>query len=264
MEDYANLVTCQDRLVKAGEWRRLELNWLAAAGCAASSPRLDSVTFGTGRMQSARPQTSQSVTKGIPALVEKADKAFCDYEQTRLFSCMNVFASAGGHRQRRLDAFCHLRSHSLPKRATIRRSRACKALSIIIAVSNQGDASGTVDALTAVIMYLHGDHFWPVMEARLAPPPLAFNQIGLSLVRWTAAALVPKTGEECLITCSGALLSRSFTLSLSLHPLAWSVLFHPVPPPKAGSVVSRLLCSSRLSLCPPPTLISEKEEPSRG
>ncbi|ROL42019.1 hypothetical protein DPX16_19868 [Anabarilius grahami] len=25
-----------DRLVKAGEWRRLELNWLAAAGCAVS------------------------------------------------------------------------------------------------------------------------------------------------------------------------------------------------------------------------------------
>lgn len=69
----------------------------------------------------------------------------------------------------------------------LRWTRACKALSIIIAVSNQCDASGTVDALTAVIMYLHGDHFWPVMEARLAPPPLAFNQIGLSLVRWTAA-----------------------------------------------------------------------------
>lgn len=69
----------------------------------------------------------------------------------------------------------------------LRRARACKALSIIIAVSNQGDASGMVDALTAVIMYLHGDHFWPVLEARLAPPPLAFNQIGLSLVRWTAA-----------------------------------------------------------------------------
>lgn len=87
MEDYANLVTCQDRLVKAGEWRRLELNWLAAAGCAASSPRLDSVRFGKGRMQSAWPQTSQSDTKGIPAL---ADTAFCNYEQTRLFSRMNV------------------------------------------------------------------------------------------------------------------------------------------------------------------------------
>lgn len=54
-------------------------------------------------------------------------------------------------------------------------------------MSNKGDASGMVDALTAVIMYLHGDHFWPVMEARLAPPLLAFNQIGLSLVRWTVA-----------------------------------------------------------------------------
>jgi len=69
----------------------------------------------------------------------------------------------------------------------LRWTRACEALSIIIAVSNQGDASRTVDALTAVIMYLHGDHFWPVMEARLAPPSLAFYQIVLSLVRWMAA-----------------------------------------------------------------------------
>lgn len=87
MEDYTNLVTCQDRLVKAGEWRRLELNWLAAAGCAESSPRLDSVRIGTGRMQSAWPQTSHSDTKGIPGL---ADTAFCDYEQTCLFSHVNV------------------------------------------------------------------------------------------------------------------------------------------------------------------------------
>jgi len=69
----------------------------------------------------------------------------------------------------------------------LRWTRACEALSIIIAVNNQGDASRTVDALTAVIMYLHGDHFWPVMEARLAPPSLAFYQIVLSLVRWMAA-----------------------------------------------------------------------------
>lgn len=67
------------------------------------------------------------------------------------------------------------------------RARACKALSIIIAVSNQGNASGTVDALTAVIMYLHGDHFWLVIEAWLAPPLLAFNQIGLIFVRWMVA-----------------------------------------------------------------------------
>ena len=57
------------------------------------------------------------------------------------------------------------------------------ALSIIIAGSNQLDASRTVDALTSVIMYLHGDHFWPVMEAHESLPLEAFNQIGLSLVR---------------------------------------------------------------------------------
>lgn len=43
-------------------------------------------------------------------------------------------------------------------------------MSIIIAGSNQIDVSRTVDALTAVIMYLHGDHFWPVMEAHSPLP----------------------------------------------------------------------------------------------
>lgn len=56
-------------------------------------------------------------------------------------------------------------------------------MSVIIAGSNQIDVSRTVDVLTAVIMYLHGDHFWPVMEAHESPPLEAFNQIGLSLVR---------------------------------------------------------------------------------
>lgn len=46
------------------------------------SPRLDSVRFGTGHLQSDRPQTSQSVTKGIPALM--AATAFCEHEQTCL------------------------------------------------------------------------------------------------------------------------------------------------------------------------------------
>lgn len=38
MEDYTNLVTCQDRLVKAGKWRRLGLNWLAAADSVVPAP----------------------------------------------------------------------------------------------------------------------------------------------------------------------------------------------------------------------------------
>lgn len=40
-------------------------------------------------------------------------------------------------------------------------------LSLLLGAINF-DASRTVDALTAVIMYLHGDHFWPVMEAHAA------------------------------------------------------------------------------------------------
>lgn len=167
--------------------------------------------------------------------------------------------------------------------------RACKALSIIIAVSNQCDASGTVDALTAVIMYLHGDHFWPVMEARLAPPPLAFNQIGLSLVRWTAAGW----GVVCILwecvcvrkhTCvyvwgirRGSLVcltphaqnrrrmfnymqqstSLSLCLSLCVCTPRPGQFFHPVSPPQAGLVVSCLMWLVQ-------RVISEREEPSRG
>lgn len=160
----------------------------------------------------------------------------------------------------------------------LRWTGACKALSIIIAVSNQGDASRTVDALTAVIMYLHGDHFWPVVVARLAPPPLAFNQIVLSLFRWMAAGwgIVCVLWECDCVYVWGVSLSHhlclnrrrmfnymrqsSISLSLGLSqstPLAWSVLFHPASPPQAGLVVSRLM---RLSM----RGISEREEPSRG
>lgn len=32
----------------------------------------------------------------------------------------------------------------------------------MIACSNEIEASGTVEALTAVLVCLHGDHFWPV------------------------------------------------------------------------------------------------------
>lgn len=122
----------------------------------------------------------------------------------------------------------------------------------------------------------------------LAPPSLAFNQIGLSLVRWTAAgrgvvcvcvtvfvfrsvqcvsdvggglsyvsAPVPKTSEECLITCSSALFR-------SLHPPGRSVVFHPAPPPQASSAVSCLLCASHRVLLCPPLLLEDKQRKEKA
>lgn len=61
------------------------------------------------------------------------------------------------------------------------RESAHQALSIIIAGSNQIDVSRTVDALTAVIMYLHGDHFWPVMEAHKSLPWKHLIRLGCHL-----------------------------------------------------------------------------------
>lgn len=58
------------------------------------------------------------------------------------------------------------------------------SLSIIVAELNQTGASGTEDALTAVITHRHGDHFWPAMDGQQKPLlQSAFNQIGLSVVR---------------------------------------------------------------------------------
>ncbi|MCJ8732366.1 hypothetical protein PDJAM_G00210490, partial [Pangasius djambal] len=50
--------------------------------------------------------------------------------------------------------------------------------------SYQTGASRMEDALTALITYHHGDHFWPVMEAGHDPPSPQFTVIGLSLARW--------------------------------------------------------------------------------
>ena len=58
------------------------------------------------------------------------------------------------------------------------------SLSIIVAEHNQTGASRTEDALTAVIIHRHGDHFWPAVDGRRMPLlQSAFNQIGLSVVR---------------------------------------------------------------------------------
>lgn len=58
------------------------------------------------------------------------------------------------------------------------------SLSIIVAEHNQTGASRMEDALTAVIIHRHGDHFWPAVDGRLTPLlQSAFNQIGLSVVR---------------------------------------------------------------------------------